>query len=327
MPLFLDKTYILERIPQQKIFEKYGVPYREGLFRSTLRDDKRATCSFYWKKGKLIMRDFSGHFWGDCFDLVQKVYSISYSDAIEKIGSDFGLEDGVEKIPETMPIAPEKQRISIRVKRRSWNHSTYEFWSKYGISLQTLEKFKVSPAHVVWLNNESIYLYQRKNPAYIYHFTGHDYQIYIPFQKEPYPRFLVSNGSLIHGFEQLPLTGDLCVITKSRKDVMCYHELGIPAVAPMAESVILDKETIDLLKSRFTNIVSVMDYDNAGIHNAWVMRKNYGIKPYFFTQGVWKRKMGYEGAKDTSDYIELYSKNQMLNLIDHVKRISSSRAS
>lgn len=325
MPLFIDKQDILETIPQERIFEKYGLPYREGLFRSTLRDDKNPTCSFYWKNGKLIMRDMSGHFWGDCFDLVQKVFSVRYGEALQIIGRDFGFEDGIEKKP-ILPLVPEKQRISIRVKRRVWTRETSTFWKEHGITKETVEKFKVSPAEVVWLNGEPVYKYQSDNPAYIYHFSDYDYQIYYPFAKAPNPRFLVSNGSLIHGFEQLPLQGELCIITKSRKDVMCFNEFNIPAVAPMAESVILPDEVLELLLHRFDNVISLMDYDNAGIHNAWSMRKSHNIKPLFFAEGTWRRKMGYRGAKDFSDYVRIYGKLKTEKLIHYVKRISSGSA-
>ena len=105
---------------------------------------------------------------------------------------------------------------------------------------------------------------------------------------------------------------------------MCFNEFGIPAIAPMAESVILSKEIINVVKSRFKNIVSLMDYDNAGIHNAWMMRKEYNIKPLFFTIGIWQRKKGYNGAKDFSDYVKLHGKSDTLKLVNHVKRVSAA---
>ena len=322
MPLFIDKQHILATIPQEKIFAKYGVPYQEGLFRSTIRDDKTPTCSFYVKNGKLIMRDMSGHFWGDCFDLVQRVYGIRYGEALEKIGYDFGLEDGIEKVPILPLIIAEKQKTSIRVKRRLWDKNASKFWKEYGITKDTVDKFKVYPADIIWLNGESIYKYHPYNPAYIYHFTDHNYQIYFPHAKSPQPRFLISNGKMIHGFEQLPLQGELCVVTKSRKDVMCLHEFGIPSIAPMAESVILPEDIIQLLQHRFKKVISLMDYDNTGIHNAWVMRKLYNVKPLFFAEKIWGRKLGYRGAKDFSDFRKIHGVKETQKLINYVRKSS-----
>jgi len=238
---------------------------------------------------------------------------------LDIIGKDFGLEDGVERIPVIPPILVEKQKTSIRVKRRPWCRNTSSFWRDYGITRQGVNKFKTYPAEMVWLNSEPIYKYHPDNPAYIYHFNNHNYQIYIPFAKKPYPRFLISNGSMIHGFEQLPLQGDLCIITKSRKDIMCLDTFGIPSIAPIAESVILPEDIIEIVKHRFTNVVSLMDYDNTGIHNAWIMRKLYGIKPLFFAEKVWGRKLGYRKAKDFSDFRKLYGKEETQKLINYAK--------
>ena len=59
-----------------------------------------------------------------------------------------------------------------------------------------------------------------------------------------------------------------------------------------------------------------MDYDNTGIHLAWQMRKLYNIKPLFFTEGLWKRKQGYKGCKDSSDFRKLFGKDELKNLIN-----------
>jgi hypothetical protein len=321
--IFLTKEYIYSRIPQDAIFAKYGVPYQEGMFRSTLRDDKNPTCSFYTKRGILIMRDFSGHFWGDAINLVKFIYSVGYYKALQIVANDFGLYDGVEKEPPIHSIIPEKQKTTIRVKRREWDKDTLKFWKEFRISPETLSYFNTYSAERVWLNDEPVYKYNPSNPAYIYHFQEYDYQIYIPHAIKPAPRFLISNGGLIHGFQQLPPSGELCVITKSRKDVMCLYEFGITAIAPMAESIILSEEVIDILKLRFNNIVSLMDYDNTGIHNAWTLRKLYGIQPLFFTSSVWNRKGGFKGAKDFSDYAKLYNRSKTLKLIENVKHSSS----
>jgi hypothetical protein len=61
-----------------------------------------------------------------------------------------------------------------------------------------------------------------------------------------------------------------------------------------------------------------MDYDNSGIHLAWMMRKLYNIQPLFFTDKLWNRKGGYKGAKDISDYRKLYGYEQTKQLIEQL---------
>ena len=183
--------------------------------------------------------------------------------------------------------------VSMECTLEKWK--TVNFWSQFSITPSTLDLYKVSPVERVWLNNESIYLHKHSDPAYVYHFTGYDYQIYFPFRKDF--RFMTNNGQLIHGLEQLPKTGDICLITKSRKDIMCLHEFNIPAVCSMAESIILKPEIVEDIKSRFKHVISLMDYDNTGVHNAWILRKKHGIQPLFFTSGLWNRKKAIKEQK------------------------------
>lgn len=69
-----------------------GVKVQKGLFRSPLRDDKQATCSFYRnKQGRLMMKDFSGAFLGDAFAVVQEKFQCSYYMALQIIANDFGI--------------------------------------------------------------------------------------------------------------------------------------------------------------------------------------------------------------------------------------------
>ena len=69
-----------------------GIPITKGIFKSPLRCDNNPTCSFYKnKKGSLLLKDFSGAFFGDCFAVVMYKFSCSYLDALKIIASDFNI--------------------------------------------------------------------------------------------------------------------------------------------------------------------------------------------------------------------------------------------
>ena len=74
----------------------------------------------------------------------------------------------------------------------------------------------------------------------------------------------------IQGYEQLPKKGDLLIITKSMKDVMCLYEMGYTAISPASESTFLTPDVIDALKLRFKRILICFDRDVPGVKN---MRK------------------------------------------------------
>jgi hypothetical protein len=299
MPYFVDKEYILERVPEEEIFERFGMPVDKGVLYSILRHDKKPTCTFKILNNRLILKDWNGHFMGDCFAFVMKKEKCSFPEALYKIAESIDLDnrEPYRRI--------EVQKVSsIKIKRMHWTPEHYAYWCQYGVSMETLEYFKVYPIFKAWYNDAEIYTYSKGDEAFAYHFYEYNYQLYFPLRDRKSLRFMNSEGFLVHGFEQLPKTGDLLVITKSRKDIMCLYEFGIPAICPKAESIILSEEFIESLHKRFKTVVSLMDYDNTGIHNAWVMRKVNNVKPYFFTEGLWKRKQGYLGAKDTSDFVQ-----------------------
>lgn len=92
-PIVVTKELILSKIPEERIMEHYlGVKVQKGLFKSPMRNDKRPTCSFYRNKsGRLIMKDFSGAFSGDCFNVVQEKFGVSYYMSLQIIANDFGI--------------------------------------------------------------------------------------------------------------------------------------------------------------------------------------------------------------------------------------------
>ena len=91
----LTKNAVLAKISQISIFSYYmNIP--EALIKhcidtgelicSPLRNDEHPTAGFrYDNKGKLKFRDFSGMFWGDCFDVVALVISKLYKQDIDII--------------------------------------------------------------------------------------------------------------------------------------------------------------------------------------------------------------------------------------------------
>ena len=105
---------------------------------------------------------------------------------------------------------------------------------------------------------------------------------------------------MIQGWEQLPESGDLLIITKSYKDVMLLYEYNIPAIAPNGEYVIISEEVINSLKKRFKNIFILFDNDLAGVKNSHKYKKAYNDIPIIFL----KRKY----SKDISDF---YKKNKI----------------
>ena len=102
--------------------------------------------------------------------------------------------------------------------------------------------------------------------------------------------------------------GDLLVVTKSMKDVMCLYSLGITAIAPNSENLFLTESQFEKLSKRFKKIVVFYDNDLPGIHNMNQIRKKFNIDCIFIPRSY--------GAKDISDFHAKYGREKTLNLIE-----------
>jgi hypothetical protein len=120
----------------------------------------------------------------------------------------------------------------------------------------------------------------------------------------------------LQGLSQLPKSGDILVITKSLKDVMCLDIWGIPSIAPSSESCIIPAEVVKNLNDRFARIYILYDFDRTGISFANKHRKLYGFMPLFFTNGKFDT-FDYK-SKDFSDFIALNGVRGAAELIEYV---------
>lgn len=308
----IDRKFILDRLSQEEILERYlgiGVVFT-GKVCSPLREDPNPTCTFLRKRNGVIwFKDWSGHFEGDCFEVVQFLYNCNYWEACKIIAKDFNLAEGIragvnfDRKPKSYEYEKKDTVTSIQVKWREFTTYDKEYWSSYGIKMKTLYLFKVAPIQYAWINGEIRYMDNYYDPCYAYKFGPEKFKLYFPKRSEW--RFL-GNYIELQGYTQLPKEGRLLVITKSLKDVMFLYELGIPAVAPPSESSILTLEQYRDLSKRFTHIVCLYDFDLTGLRSANKMRRKYGIPRVFLTNGRFGTK-DY-GGKDATDVAKKYGK-------------------
>lgn len=124
---------------------------------------------------------------------------------------------------------------------------------------------------------------------------------------------VITNKSFIQGLDTF-LPCRIGVVTKSYKDVMVLKEFGIQAICLSSESIPLTTEEYWHTRRYCDFLVSLLDYDKAGIRMANYLKKQFGIKPLMLTRGKYN-KPDY-GVKDISDFREMYGKQKTLDLIN-----------
>ena len=314
----IDAKTILSYVSQEDIMEKYlGIsPNIDGMFCSPLREDENPTCTFAWIDGKLLFRDWAREYPLDCFGIVMKIYNVNYYEAQKIIAEDFDIvrhiRSGKKKKPVTFKESTtNKDKCTIEVKVQPFTKDNITYLQSYNLTSDIVKKFNVYCPKYVWLNGKIYYTQDDSNPALAYYFgldehNNQKWKIY--FYKGEYTRF-ITNTNRINGWVQIPNEGDTVIFTKSLKDVMCFDIFDIPAVSMQAESQMPYDYIIKELKNRFKKIISVFDYDEAGIRRAVKMNEEYDI-PYYFIQD--------EHAKDFSDYIQYYGKDKTTQLLTKI---------
>lgn len=322
----LSKDFILKNISEEEIFKKYlGIePDLQEYFTNPLRDDENPDCKFYInKQGRLKFHDIPMGWNWDCFNVVERLFNCTFSEALKIIAIDFGIVEGNKRdINLALTVSKsQKYTVSYRVKRKNWDEASLKYWKQYDVGIETLIHFGVSPIHILFVNRgtglEETYRWRDSDIGYVYHFGGYNYKFYFPLRQKPKPRFIQSSESdILQGYSQLPESGEILIITKSFKDVICLSMFDIPAVAPLAEGFHIKAEVIDKLKLRFNRIYSLMDFDKTGIKSA-LRLKQFDIPYLFFTNG----RFGTEdyGAKDFSDFLANYGNLETLDLINYVR--------
>ena len=318
----ITKELILQRTSQEAIMEHYlGVHVGKGLIRSPLRNDNNPTCSFYKNRnGDLIFHDFSGAFYGNCFDVVKYKYNCSYYKALQIIANDFGivtrkdLPKHERLIDYSGTSLREKEETILQAEIQPFTEMELKWWKSFGITESTLKRFNVYSCKTIFINGE-INAFSSKNNYIFGYYRGikdnvEQWRFYFP-QRKHY-RF-ISNWSktMLQGAPQLPKNGDLLVITKSMKDVMCLYELGITAIAPNSETLFVSEEQYNLLKTRFNNIICFYDNDRPGLLAMSKIRKKFNCPCLAIPK--------YYGAKDISDFYKKYGRDKTIELINKGK--------
>ena len=290
--------WILSKVTEYDIYSAYIGNFKVGMiYNSPFRKDKNPSFGCYYsRKTKQLL--FKDHGTGDCGNIIKFVSLLTglsnYSDILKdivnklKITNDTQLVSSKHYIPSTETV--------IGIVRQPFTQTDIDYWSQFNISLDTLKKFNVNSIKYYLCNGVVKGIYKESNPMYAYKVYNH-FKIYRPLG-DKYTKWrnnLTEND--IQGFKQLPKFGDLLVITKSLKDVMCLYEMGISAISPSSESTFIPDKALEQLKKRFKRILILFDRDSTGIHYLRKMSLKTGLNGFLINKRY--------KAKDISDAVKL----------------------
>ena len=316
----LTSDNILSLLTQQDIIEYYlndRISFNKPIL-SPFRDEYNPSFSFKrLGNGVILFSDWATNQSGDALKFVMTKFNCTFLEALKLIDIDFNLglckEEftlaekasliGIYKEPQVYI----KEKKVIDIIEQGFTISDYRYWKQFGISINTLLKFKVCSIKYLYINNQFVQQYSFSNPIYGYKFDDKTtdiptIKIYMPYSRR---RFYFNGGNNdIDGWWQLPNNIDLLILTKSRKDVMLLYECGYNAISLQSETYKIDIKLFEKIKGKCSNIVVMYDNDKAGIKFANRLNQDYGLKTIFTPE-----------EKDISDYYRKFGKSKTKELL------------
>lgn len=318
VPKELTKELIESKISQETLISNYyGVPIKKGLFCAKHRTDSHPTCCYYKRNGRIYIKDFGSDYYGDWIYVVEQKFNCNYYDALAIAANDFDIQKiphlNKNKVKISNESLSENQQSIIRVEIRDFQQYELDWWNKFGISLQTLKKFRVFSCKNIWINDHIIHLETNNQLVFGYYGGIKDnieqWKLYWPNNKK-YKWLSNRDSSQLQGARMLPKSGgDLIIIQKSLKDVMLLYEFGIPSVAPNSENLFLSDEQLMKLKSKFKRIIVWYDNDAPGKAYLEKIKKEHPELDYFYIPEDFKEK-------DFSDFYKKYGKDEATKFLN-----------
>ena len=290
---------LLDKLDDYTIYSYYLGPFKPGkLMNSPLRNDDRmpSFAIFSTKDGALLFKDHGTGVAGNAIKFIKLYRGIETRDELER-----ELLKIVRKTNPNMEIRTNNYTklvgsgvTDIGIVRQPFTDVDKRYWKQFHISIDTLKTFNVFSIKYFLCNNTVRGIYKEDNPMYAYK-VDDKFKIYRPLSSK-YTRWRTSlTNNNVQGYAQLPEFGNLLIITKSLKDVMCLYEMGYSAIAASSETTFIPEDMLKALRSKWKHIVILYDRDKTGMKKAREYSKQYKLDA-IFVQKQFK-------AKDISDAV------------------------
>lgn len=294
-PITLE--YILSKVTEYDIYAHYLGQFKVGMiYNSPFRKDKNPSFGiFYSKRTKQLL--FKDHGTGECGNVIKFVQlytgKTNYNDILQDIVTKLNITANT-KLDSSKQYIPSQETV-IGVVRQEFTDVDTNYWSQFHISTKTLKKFNVNSIKYYLCNGVVKGIYKPENPMYAYK-VYNNFKVYRPLG-DKYTKWRNNLTEYdVQGYEQLPKKGDICVITKSLKDVMCLYEMGIPAISPSSESTWLPDTVLEDILKRFKRVLICFDRDGPGMRNLRKISLKTGLNGLIMKKSF--------KAKDISDAIK-----------------------
>ncbi len=291
-----------ETPPDEWIY-KYYLSLKDSLdgqrirLHSIFNSEKTPSMFLYVKKGKYYWKDHSSGKGGDALDLAQELFKQGSGEEVTFKAAILTVKDEYKKWVEAngafkeTPIETHHYLYDLVCEFEVKEYSNWDlkYWSEFGIDRDLLDAHYIKPLQSFRVGKKTGNVTTFNRPVSINHSYGFFLddgtltKIYNPYYTD-FKHITLKNDIL--GRQQLG-TNQTLIICSSMKDMLCLKslDLGIEAIAPIGEKVIIKEEDISMLKTMHKNILTMFDNDKTGVRAMMLYKSLYDINyvylPYY----------------------------------------------
>lgn len=301
---------LLDKLDDYDIYSYYVGQFKIGkLFNSPLRsDDKNPSFAiFKGVDGRLFFKDHGSGEGGNAIKFVKLYKGIQTRDELERellrIVRKMNPNSG--NVIRTYSYSVDSGPTDIGIVRQPFTDVDKQYWKQFHISIDTLKKFQVFSIKYFLCNRVVRGTYKETSPMYAYKIDD-KFKIYRPLASK-YTKWRTNlTNRNVQGLSEIPKEGgNLLIITKSLKDVMCLYEMGFNAIAASSETTFIPDDILQSLRSKWKHTVILYDRDKTGMLESRKYSRQYKLDAIF----VHKKFK----AKDISDAVKYNSFAEVKN--------------
>lgn len=295
---------LLNKLDDYTIYSYYLGAFKPGkLMNSPLRsDDKMPSFAiFATKDGALLFKDHGTGIAGNALKFLKLYRGIETRDELER-----ELLKIVRKASPNLTVRTNSYTnfvssggSDIGIVRQPFTEVDKKYWKQFHISVDTLKKFNVFSIKYFLCNRVVRGTYKESSPMYAYKVYD-KFKIYRPLASK-YTKWRTNlTNRHVQGLAELPEEGgNLLIITKSLKDVMCLYEMGFNAISASSETTFIPEDILESLKNKWKHIVILYDRDKTGMLKARDYNRQYGFD-CIFVHKKFKAKDVSDAVRDNS---------------------------
>lgn len=281
----------LNDVPDEWIYEYY-LNLSEKLVGQNIKmlsafntKDKVPSMFIYFDitLNKYKFKDFSSGYSGLSWNLVQKLYNLTPSEAKSKIINDYlnYLKNHVTVTKREITVHDTFKVVDYEM--RHWNTLDQKYWLQYKIGSSILNEYNVVPLSFFVMSKTEIdgtVTTYKFNKPYTYGYFRNDGELYKIYMPKVTDKKFIKIQNYTQGIDQLKYQSKYLLIVSSLKDLMSFKKLGInniECIAPDSENTMIGESVINQLKEKYNKILVLFDNDEPGLIAAQRYKVKYNI--------------------------------------------------